>query len=42
MPQYVRYINPLPRIIDHDDTTGIDRTDGPRPPSGVFPTKCKE
>ena len=36
-PQYVRSNNPLPRLIDDDYSTGISRTDGPRPPNGVFP-----
>jgi hypothetical protein len=37
MPQYVRSLNPLPRLIDRDYSTGINRTSGPRPPSRMLP-----
>jgi len=36
-PGYHRNMDPMPRLIDYDYTTGIKRTDGPRPPKGVFP-----
>lgn len=36
-PGYHRNMDPMPRLIDYDYTTGIRRTEGPRPPNGVFP-----